>query len=70
MTDVLTEMVQAAEKAGQALLDTFDPASRAADRTAMYELGTRLEATSTAIVRDALDGVAGVGWWDEDETGR
>lgn len=70
MTDVLTEMVQAAEKAGQALLDTFDPASRPADRTAMYELGTRLEATSTAIVRDALDGVAGVGWWDEDETGR
>jgi myo-inositol-1(or 4)-monophosphatase len=68
--DVLAVMVQAAEKAGLALLDSFDPASRPADRTAMYELGTRLEAASTAIVREALDGVAGVGWWDEDESGR
>lgn len=64
-------MVQAADEAGLALLASFDPASRPADRAAMYELGTRLEATSTAIVREALDGVApDVGWWDEDETGR
>ncbi|MEV6640077.1 inositol monophosphatase family protein [Amycolatopsis sp. NPDC051371] len=71
MTNVLTAVVQAAEKAGQALLASYDPASRPADRAAMYALGTRLEAASTAIVREALDGVApGVGWWDEDETGR
>ncbi|MEU0789444.1 inositol monophosphatase family protein [Amycolatopsis sp. NPDC005961] len=71
MTNVLEAAVQAAEKAGQALLVAFDPARRPADRAAMYELGTRLEATSTAIVREALDGVAPeVGWWDEDETGR
>jgi myo-inositol-1(or 4)-monophosphatase len=71
MTNVLTAVVQAAEKAGQALLASYDPASRPADRAEMYEVGTRLEATSTAIVREALDGVApGVGWWDEDETGR
>lgn len=68
--NVLAVMTQAAEKAGLALLDSFDPASRPADRTAMYELGTGLEAASTAIVREALDGVAGVGWWDEDESGR
>lgn len=70
MTDVLNTMVQAAEKAGAALLASYDPASRPADRKAMYELGTRLEAASTTIVRDALDGVADVGWWDEDESGR
>lgn len=63
-------MVQAAEKAGQALLASFDPASRPADRAAMYELGTGLEATSTEIVREALSTVDGVGWWDEDESGR
>ncbi|SEF28751.1 myo-inositol-1(or 4)-monophosphatase [Amycolatopsis pretoriensis] len=70
MTDVLNTMVQAASEAGQALLASFDPASRPADRAAMYELGTKLEATSTEIVRSALDGVDGVGWWDEDESGR
>jgi myo-inositol-1(or 4)-monophosphatase len=69
--NVLAAMVQAADEAGSALLATFDPASRPADRAAMYELGTRLEAASTAIVREALDGVTPeVGWWDEDETGR
>ncbi|MFJ7211389.1 inositol monophosphatase family protein [Amycolatopsis sp. NPDC098790] len=70
MTDVLDTMVAAASKAGQALLDSFDPASRPPDREAMYALGTRLEATSTSVVRSALDGVDGVGWWDEDESGR
>lgn len=67
---ILAVMTQAAEKAGLALLDSFDPASRPADRTAMYELGTSLEATSAKIVREALAGVDGVGWWDEDESGR
>ncbi|MGW5716030.1 inositol monophosphatase family protein [Amycolatopsis sp. NPDC003865] len=70
MTDVLNEMVQAASNAAQALLASFDPASRPTDRAAMYELGTKLEATSTEIVRSALDGVDGVAWWDEDESGR
>ncbi|MGW4520908.1 inositol monophosphatase family protein [Amycolatopsis sp. NPDC004378] len=70
MDTLTTVMVQAAEKAGVALLAEYDPASRPADRAAMYELGTRLEATSTAIVREALDDVPGVGWWDEDEAGR
>ncbi|MCR6486970.1 3'(2'),5'-bisphosphate nucleotidase CysQ [Amycolatopsis sp. OK19-0408] len=70
MTEVLKTMVQAAEQAGQALLASFDPASRPPDRAAMYEAGTRLEATSTAIVREALDAVPEVGWWDEDERGR
>ncbi|MEU8631262.1 inositol monophosphatase family protein [Amycolatopsis sp. NPDC048633] len=69
--NVLAVMVQAAEKAGSALLAAYDPASRPADRAAMYEHGTSLEAASTAIVREALDGVEpGVGWWDEDESGR
>lgn len=69
--NVLTLMVQAAEKAGLALLASYDPASRPPGRAAMYELGTQLEATSTTIVREALDGaVPGVDWWDEDERGR
>lgn len=67
MTDVLTTMVQAASEAAQALLASYDPASRPPVREAMYALGTKLEATSTSVVRSAL---AGVGWWDEDESGR
>ncbi|MGK3200278.1 inositol monophosphatase family protein [Amycolatopsis sp. MEPSY49] len=70
MTDVLNTMVAAAAEAAKGLLASFDPASRPPDREAMYELGTRLEATSTSVVRSALDGVDGVEWWDEDERGR
>ncbi len=70
MTDVLNTMVQAASEAAQALLASFDPASRPPDREAMYALGTKLEATSTSVVRSVLAGVDDVGWWDEDEGGR
>lgn len=69
--NLVAAMSAAAVSAGEALLASFDESSRPPDRAAMFELGVKLEATSTDVVRACLDGhFEGIGWYDEDESGR
>lgn len=67
-SELLPSVVEAANRGGGFLMAKFDPGSRPADRTAMYQLGADLEEGSLAAVREVLDGVLpGAGWFDEDE---
>jgi myo-inositol-1(or 4)-monophosphatase len=69
--ELLPAVVTAANRGADRLLAYFDPEARPADRAAMYDAGTRIEAAASAAVRAALDGVRpAAGWLDDDENGR
>src|SRR5262245_49009181 len=70
-SELLPAVVDAADQGAARLLEAFDPNARPADRTAMYEAGTRIEGASLDAVRKALDGVRpGAQWFDDDVDGR
>lgn len=68
---LLQQVVQAVQAAGQTLLNQFSPAARPASRSDMFAAGTRNEALSEPILREALAAARpGAGWVEEEmETG-